>query len=81
MDEFAFCLKKTVDLNSIWKDRNISVILKCKGMKTMVLAVFLCRTLKSQDIWWSRIEAFEMCCWRRLFGVSRRENQYWMNCI
>ena len=68
------------NLDSILKSRDITLLTKVRLVKTMVFPVVMygCEswTVKKAECW--RIDAFELCCWRRLLGVpwtARRSNQ------
>ena len=67
-------------LGSILKSRDISLPTKVHLVKAMVfpVVVYGCETwtIKKAEHW--RIDAFELCCWRRLLRVpwtARRSNQ------
>ena len=68
------------DLDSIFKSRDITLPTKVRLVKAMVFPVVMygCEswTVKKAERW--RIDAFELCCWRRLLRVpwtARRSNQ------
>ena len=68
------------NLDSIFKSRDISLPAKVRLVKAMVFPVVMygCEswTVKKADC--RRIDAFELCCWRRLLRVpwtARRSNQ------
>ena len=68
------------NLDSIFKSRNITLPTKFCLVKAMVFPVVIygCEswTMKKAEHW--RIDAFELCCWRRLLRVpwtARRSNQ------
>jgi len=67
--------QKAVELTIIWKDKNVTSMLKIRVMKSMVSAVFLYGvegwTLKKLDR--NRIRSFEMWCWRKMLGISWKE--------
>ena len=67
-------------LDSIFKSRDITWLTKVRLVKAMVfpVVVYECEswTIKKAEHW--RIDAFELCCWRRLLRVpwtARRSNQ------
>ena len=67
------------NLDSILKSRDITLSTKVCLVKTMVFPVVMCGceswTIKKAER--GRIDAFELCCWRRLLGVPwtvRRSN-------
>ena len=67
------------NLDSILKSRDITLPTKVHLVKTMVFPVVMygCEswTIKKAE---HRIDAFELCCWRRLLRVpwtARRSNQ------
>ena len=68
------------NLDSILKSRDITLPTKVHLVKAMVFPVVMygCEswTIKKAERW--RIDAFELCCWRRLLRVpwiARRSNQ------
>ena len=68
------------NLDSILKNRDITLSTKDRLVKSMVFPVVMCGceswTIKKAESW--RIEAFELWCWRRLLRVpwtARRSNQ------
>ena len=72
--------KVMINLDSILKSRDISLLTKVHLVKAMVFPVVMygCEswTIKKAEHW--RIDAFELWCWRRLLRVSstaRRSNQ------
>ena len=73
----AMARQKAVELTTNWKDKNVTSALKIRVMKSMVWAVFQYGvegwTLKKSDR--NRIESFEMWCWRKMLGISRKEHR------
>ena len=76
----VFGRKAMTNLNSILKSRDITLLTKVRLVKPMVILVvtYGCEswTIKKAERW--RIDAFELCCWRRLLRVpwtARRSNQ------
>ena len=72
--------KVMTNLDSIFKSRDITLLIKVCLVKAMVFPVFMygCEnwTIKKAERW--RIDAFELWCWRRLLRVpwtARRSNQ------
>ena len=72
--------KKSYNLDSILKSRDITLSTKVHLVKAMVFPVVMYRceswTVKKAECW--RIDAFELWCWRRLLRVpwtARRSNQ------
>ena len=72
--------KVMTNLDSILKSRDITFLTKVHLVKAMVFPVVMygceCLTIKKAEH--QRIDAFELCCWRRLLRVSwtaRRSNQ------
>ena len=72
--------KVMTNLESIFKSRDITLPTKVRLVKTMVFPVVMYRCgswiVKKAEC--QRIDAFELCCWRRLLRVSwtaRRSNQ------
>ena len=75
-----FGRKVMTNLDSIFKSRDITLPTKVHLVKAMVFPVVMCGceswTIKKAER--RRIDAFELCCWRRLLGVpwtTRRYNQ------
>ena len=67
------------NLDNILKNRDITLTTKVSLVKAMVFPVVMygCEswTIKKAELW--RIDAFELCCWRRLLRVpqsARRSN-------
>jgi len=73
----AMARQKTVELTTIWKDKNVTSALKIRVMKSMVWAVFQYGvegwTSKKSDR--NRIESFEMWCWRKMLEISWKEHR------
>ena len=68
------------NLDSILKSRDIILLKNVRIVKAMafLVAMYICETwvIKKAEHW--RIDAFELCCWRRLLRVpwtERRSNQ------
>ena len=63
--------KPMTNLNSVWKNRDITLPTKVHIVKAMVFPVVIYRceswTIKKAEHW--RIEAFELWCWRRLLRI------------
>ena len=71
--------KVMTNLDSIFKSRDITLPTKVHLVKAMVFPIVLYRceswTMKKAEC--QRIDAFELCCWRRLLSVpwtARRSN-------
>ena len=69
-----------INLDSILKSRDITLSTKVRLVKAMVFPVVMygseSQTIKKAKC--QRIDAFEVCCWRRLLRVpwtARRSNQ------
>ena len=72
--------KVTTNLDSIFKNRDISVPTKVHLVKAMVFPVVMygCESWTVTKAKCRRIDAFELCCWRRLLRfpwTARRSNQ------
>ena len=72
--------KATTNLDSILKSRNITSLTKVYLVKTMVFPVVMygCESWTIKKAEHQRIDAFELCCWRRLLRVpwtARRSNK------
>ena len=72
--------KTMTNLDSILKSRDITSPTKVSLVKAMVFPVVMCGceswTIKKAEH--QRLDAFEMCCWRRLLrlpGTARKSNQ------
>ena len=69
------------NLDSILKSRDITLPTKVCLVKAMVFPVVMygCESWTIKKAEYRRIDAFELCCWRRLLRVpwtARRSNQY-----
>ena len=72
--------KAVTNLDSILKSRDITLVTKVHLVKAVIFPVVMyeckCWTIKKTEC--RRIDAFEVCCWRRLLTVpwtARRSNQ------
>ena len=68
------------NLDSIFKSRDITLPTKVRLVKAMVFPVVMygCESWTMKKAEHRRIDAFELCCWRRLLRVpwtARRSNQ------
>ena len=68
------------NLDSILKSRDITLPTKVRLVKAMVfpLVMYGCESWTVKKVERRRIDAFELCCWRRLMRVpwtARRSNQ------
>ena len=68
------------NLDSIFKSRDITLTTKVHLVKAMVFPVIVygCESWTVKKAERQRIDAFELCCWRRLLRVpwtTRRSNQ------
>ena len=68
------------NLDSIFKSRDITLPTKVRLVKAMVFPVVMygCESWTVKKVECRRIDAFELCCWRRLMRVpwtARRSNQ------
>ena len=68
------------NLESILKNRNITLLTKVHLVKAMVFPVVMygCESWTTKKAECQKIVAFELCCWRRLLRVpctARRSNQ------
>ena len=70
-----------INLDSIFKSRDITLPTKVRLVKATVFSVVMCGceswTVKKAEC--ERIDAFELWCWRRLLRVpwtARRSNQF-----
>ena len=69
-----------INLDSILKSREITLLRKVRLVKSMVFPVVMyeCERWTVKKAEHQRIDAFELWCWRRLFRVpwtARRSNQ------
>ena len=77
--DFSHEIKTMTNLDSILKNRNITLTTKVHLIKALVFPVVLCgcesSTIKKAEC--LRIDAFQLCCWRRLLRVpwTARSNQ------
>ena len=72
--------KVMTNLDSIFKTRDITLPTKVRLVKAMVFPVVMygCESWTIKKAEGQRIDAFELCCWRRLLRVpctARRSNQ------
>ena len=72
--------KAKIYLDSVLKSRDITLPTKVRIVKAMVLPVVMygCESWTIKKVEHQRIDAFELCCWRRLLRVlwtERRSNQ------
>ena len=72
--------KVMTNLDSIFKSRDITLLTKVQLVKAMVFPVVMygCESWTMKKAERQRIDAFEVCCWRRLLRVpwtARRSNQ------
>ena len=72
--------KMMTNLDSIFKSRDITLPTKVRLVKAMVfpMVMYGCESWTIQKAERRRIDAFELCCWRRLLRVpwtARRSNQ------
>ena len=72
--------KVMTNLDSIFKNRDITLSTKVHLVKDMVfpLVMYGCESWTIKKAQCRRIDAFELCCWRRLLRVpwtARRSNQ------
>ena len=72
--------KVMTNLDSIFKSRDITLPTKVRVVKAMVFPVVMygCESWTVKKAECQRIDAFELCCWRRLLRVpwtARRSNQ------
>ena len=72
------------NLDSVFKSRDITLLTKVRLVKAMVFPVVMygCESWTVKKAECQRIDAFELCCWRRLLGVpwtARRSNQFILN--
>ena len=73
--------KVMTNLDSILKSRDIILPTKVRLVKAMVFPVVMygCKSWAIKKAECQRINAFELCCWRRLLRVpwiAKRSNQY-----
>ena len=63
--------KAVTNLDSILKDRDITLLTKVCLVKTMVFPVVMygCESWTMKKAECQRIDAFELWCWRKLLGV------------
>ena len=82
--EIKWCLllgrKAMINLKSIWKSRDITLSTKVHVVKAMVfpIVVYGCESWTIKKAERRRIDAFELCCWKRLLRVpwtARRSTQ------
>ena len=69
-----------INLDSMLKSRDITLLAKVRLVKAMVFPVVMygCESWTIEKAECQRIDAFELCCWRRLVRVpwtARRSNR------
>ena len=72
--------KAMTNLDSVLKSRDITLLTKVYIVKAMVFPVvtYSCESWTVKKVECQRIDAFELCCWRRLLKVpwtAKRSNQ------
>ena len=72
--------KAMADLDGILKCRDITLLTKVHLIKVMIFPIVMygCESSTTKKAEHQRIDAFELCCWRRLLRVpwtTRRSNQ------
>ena len=70
--------KVITNLESIFKSRDITLLIKVRLVKAMVFPVVMYESWTIKKAEHQRIDAFELWCWRRLLRVpwtARRSNQ------
>ena len=70
--------KVITNLESIFKSRDITLLIKVRLVKAMVFPVVMYESWTVKKAEHQRIDAFELWCWRRLLRVpwtARRSNQ------
>ena len=72
--------KKSYNIDSILKSRDITLLIKVRLVKAMVFLVVMygCESWTVKNAECQRIDPFELWCWRRLLRVlwtARRSNQ------
>ena len=72
--------KVMTNLDSIFKSRDITLPIKVRLVKAMVFPVVMygCESWTVKKAECQKIDAFQLCCWRRLLRVpwtARRSNQ------
>ena len=72
--------KAMTNLDSVLKSRNITLLTKVCMFKAMVvpLVMYGCESWTAKNTGYSRIDVFELWCWKRLLRVpwtARRSNQ------
>ena len=73
--------KVVTNLDSILKNRDITLLTKVHIFKAMVFpeVMYGCKSWTIKEAEHRRIDAFELCCWRKLLRVpwtARRSNQW-----
>ena len=64
--------KATTNLDSILKSRDITLLTKVHLVKAVIFLVVMygCESWTIKKAWGPKIDAFELCCWRRFLRVS-----------
>ena len=79
-DAYSSEVLSMTNLDSTLKSKDITLPIKVHLVKAMVfpVVVYGCKTWTLKEAERQRIDAFELCCWRRLLRVpwtTRRSNQ------
>ena len=79
-DAYSLGRKVMTNLDSVLKSRDITLPTKIRLVKAMVfpLVMYGCERWTIKKAEHRRIDAFELCCWRKLLQVlwvARRSNQ------
>ena len=66
-----------ISLDKFWKHRSINKSTKLKLLKTLVwpIALYGCETWTLRKCDTARLNAFEMCCYRRMLSISWRQHR------
>ena len=81
LEVFPVARKVMTNLDSILKRRDITLSTKVRLVRAMVFPVVMygCESWTLKKAEHQRIDAFELCCWRRLLRVpwtARNSNQF-----
>ena len=67
------------NIDSVLKSRGITLLTKAHIVKAIVFPVVMyeCESWTIKKAECQRIDAFKLCCWRRLLRVSQTTTQYY----
>ena len=75
MSRIVQTIAAVTKLKFIWNDKNIAISSKIRSMRSLAMSIFLyaCEMWTITAHIGRRIQALEMRCFRKLFGISYRD--------